>query len=104
MSDLDGTGGGQHPMKLTQTQQGLIVDDGRVVAASLDQILQSEYPQAFVRAHLSHERSTSGAQSHAPIGYQEVWAAGDTYFRSRDARKEESQSAGGGDFYARVYN
>jgi 2-dehydro-3-deoxy-D-arabinonate dehydratase len=39
----------------------------------------------------------------APIGSQEVWAAGVTYHRSRDARMEESQSAGGGDFYSRVY-
>jgi len=39
----------------------------------------------------------------APIGNQEVWAAGVTYFRSRDARMEESKSAGGGDFYDRVY-
>src|SRR5262245_10831821 len=40
----------------------------------------------------------------APIGRQEVWAAGVTYFRSRTARIEESKSAGGGDFYDRVYN
>jgi len=39
-----------------------------------------------------------------PIGSQEVWAAGVTYYRSRDARMEESKSAGGGDFYDRVYN
>ncbi|KYF65054.1 MULTISPECIES: fumarylacetoacetate hydrolase family protein [Sorangium] len=37
----------------------------------------------------------------APIDGQEVWAAGVTYERSRNARKEES--AGGGDFYDRVY-
>jgi 2-dehydro-3-deoxy-D-arabinonate dehydratase len=40
----------------------------------------------------------------APIGSQEVWAAGVTYFRSRNARMEESKSAGGGDFYDRVYH
>jgi|SRR5215471_4590887 len=40
----------------------------------------------------------------APIGSQEVWAAGVTYFRSRDARMEESRSAGGGNFYDRVYS
>jgi len=39
----------------------------------------------------------------APIGNQEVWASGVTYFRSREARMEESKNAGGGDFYARVY-
>lgn len=40
----------------------------------------------------------------APIGNQEVWAAGVTYYRSRNARMEESKSAGGGDFYERVYD
>jgi 2-dehydro-3-deoxy-D-arabinonate dehydratase len=40
----------------------------------------------------------------APIGSQEVWAAGVTYFRSRSARMEESKDAGGGDFYDRVYS
>ena len=40
----------------------------------------------------------------APIGRAEVWAAGVTYFKSRDARIEESQDAGGGDFYSRVYD
>ncbi|MGC2658585.1 MAG: fumarylacetoacetate hydrolase family protein [Bryobacteraceae bacterium] len=40
----------------------------------------------------------------APIASQEVWAAGVTYFRSRTARMEESQSAEGGSFYDRVYN
>jgi 2-dehydro-3-deoxy-D-arabinonate dehydratase len=39
----------------------------------------------------------------APIGRQEVWAAGVTYFRSRTARMEESKDAGGGSFYDRVY-
>lgn len=39
----------------------------------------------------------------APIGRQEVWASGVTYLRSREARMEESKDAGGGDFYARVY-
>ncbi|HEV2703342.1 MAG TPA: fumarylacetoacetate hydrolase family protein [Steroidobacteraceae bacterium] len=40
----------------------------------------------------------------APIGSQEVWAAGVTYYRSRDARMAESKDAGGGDFYDRVYS
>ena len=44
-----------------------------------------------------------GADVRAPIGSQEVWAAGVTYFRSRTARMEEAKSAGGGDFYDRVY-
>ena len=39
-----------------------------------------------------------------PIAGQEIWASGVTYLRSKDARMEESKDAGGGDFYARVYN
>jgi 2-dehydro-3-deoxy-D-arabinonate dehydratase len=39
----------------------------------------------------------------APIGNQEVWAAGVTYYSSRLARMEESEDSGGGDFYSRVY-
>ncbi|HEY5910818.1 MAG TPA: fumarylacetoacetate hydrolase family protein, partial [Verrucomicrobiae bacterium] len=40
----------------------------------------------------------------APIGSQEVWAAGVTYYRSRDARMEEAHEAGGDSFYDRVYS
>lgn len=40
----------------------------------------------------------------APIGSQEIWAAGVTYLRSRDARMEESKDAGGGTFYDKVYD
>jgi 2-dehydro-3-deoxy-D-arabinonate dehydratase len=39
----------------------------------------------------------------APIGNQEVWASGVTYYSSRRARIAESKEAGGGDFYDRVY-
>lgn len=39
-----------------------------------------------------------------PIGTQEIWASGVTYFRSKEARMEESEKAGGGSFYDRVYN
>ena len=39
-----------------------------------------------------------------PVGSQEIWAAGVTYYSSRLARMEESKTAGGSDFYASVYN
>ncbi|RFS22060.1 2-hydroxyhepta-2,4-diene-1,7-dioate isomerase [Chitinophaga silvatica] len=39
----------------------------------------------------------------APIGSQEVWAAGVTYYRSRTARMEESEDSGGATFYDKVY-
>ena len=39
-----------------------------------------------------------------PIQSQEIWAAGVTYLRSRDARMEESKDTGGGSFYDKVYD
>ncbi len=39
-----------------------------------------------------------------PIGEsQELWACGVTYLKSKVGRQEESKAAGGGDFYAKVY-
>ena len=38
-----------------------------------------------------------------PIGRQEVWAAGVTYLRSREARMEESADLGAADLYDKVY-
>jgi 2-dehydro-3-deoxy-D-arabinonate dehydratase len=38
-----------------------------------------------------------------PIGSQEVWAAGVTYLRSREARMEESADSGAADLYDKVY-
>ena len=40
----------------------------------------------------------------APVVNQEVWAAGVTYYRSRDARIEESKETGGSTFYDRIYS
>lgn len=39
-----------------------------------------------------------------PIQSQEVWAAGVTYLRSRNARMEESKNSGGDTFYDKVYD
>ena len=39
-----------------------------------------------------------------PIQNQEVWASGVTYFRSKIERQKESEVAGGGSFYDRVYH
>jgi 2-dehydro-3-deoxy-D-arabinonate dehydratase len=40
----------------------------------------------------------------APIGTQEIWAAGVTYLRSREARMEESKESGAAVFYSKVYD
>ena len=49
------------------------------------------------------EKSPDPSRLLAPIGSQEIWAAGVTYYSSRLARMEESKDSGGGDFYSRVY-
>jgi 2-dehydro-3-deoxy-D-arabinonate dehydratase len=70
---------------------------------TMDTIFQQEDPHAWLEPMLSTARPVElPATLLAPIGSQEVWAAGVTYLRSRDARKEESKD--GGSVYDRVYS
>jgi 2-dehydro-3-deoxy-D-arabinonate dehydratase len=64
----------------------------------------AEHLGSTVHALSPRSESLNPDELLAPIGRQEVWAAGVTYYRSRDARMEESETAGGGDFYDRVYS
>jgi 2-dehydro-3-deoxy-D-arabinonate dehydratase len=61
------------------------------------------YLRGVGKRSLKVDFDPASAALRAPIGAQEVWAAGVTYFRSRDARREESKEAGGSDFYSKVY-
>ena len=79
------------------------------VAVTLDDLFQDDDPAARLERSMETTGEPVGEAGwedriQAPIGGQEVWAAGVTYFRSRSARIEESQDAGGGDFYDRVYD
>ena len=98
-------------MKLYRTTDGLVVEEGgrRYQGAGIewDALLTQENPLDTLRGALGEMKEAAGDARDgalAPIGGQEVWAAGVTYFRSRDARMEEAKSAGGGDFYDRVYD
>jgi 2-dehydro-3-deoxy-D-arabinonate dehydratase len=98
-------------MNLYRTQSGIIVGQGnafyRVSDHTWDQLLaQEDISQYLARRIEARELSTTDEpqQLLAPIEGQEVWAAGVTYWRSREARMEESKSTGGGDFYDRVYS
>jgi 2-dehydro-3-deoxy-D-arabinonate dehydratase len=72
---------------------------------ALDDLFRAEDPVALAQhAWTSGTAATLPAKPNAPIGTQEVWAAGVTYLRSRTARMEESKDAGGGTFYDLVYN
>lgn len=97
-------------MKLFRTATGRFVKhEGhayRIGALTWDALLAHEDLEACLRAVVDGEAPTDefqGAELLAPIGTQEVWAAGVTYYRSRGARMEESRDAGGGSFYDRVY-
>jgi len=96
-------------IKLYRTKDGPVAgQDGkhyRISGASWDELLAR--PDVLKYLLDSIEKNTAVApprQVLAPIEGQEVWAAGVTYRRSREARMEESKSTGGGDFYDRVYS
>ena len=98
-------------MKLYRTGSGFFVEHNdsyyRVPAPSWDALVAHDDLHGYLRSIVSSGKEATdfaAAQIEAPIGNQEVWAAGVTYYRSRSARMEESKSAGGGDFYDRVYS
>lgn len=69
-----------------------------------DTLLNRENLAHYLREQVASEPPVEAPRRLlAPLGKQEIWGAGVTYFRSREARIEESKDAGGGDFYDRVY-
>ena len=101
-----------HDMKLFKTTHGPLLDDGghffAVKSEGWDHLLCRDDLARFLHALAGKSTVLGGfalkeADLLPPIGSQEVWAAGVTYYRSRDARMEEAEAAGGGSFYDRVY-
>src|SRR5579862_2440127 len=98
-------------MKVFRTRDGVVAEEGSravAVALSWDELFRAAEPGAlaregFARAAAAPPVALVAGDVLPPVTTQEVWAAGVTYFRSRDARMEESRDAAGGDFYARVY-
>lgn len=96
-------------MKLYRTARGIFVEEKNkfysVPGVEWDELISS--PNLFTQARESTGRepvsSFDPGSILAPIVSQEVWAAGVTYYRSRNARMDESKDAGGGSFYDRVY-
>jgi 2-dehydro-3-deoxy-D-arabinonate dehydratase len=96
-------------MHLYRTQHGIYLHTDlwyRLPDLEWDGLIAHEDLQGYL-AHIADTYTAAAAPAAdsilAPIGTQEVWAAGVTYFRSRTARMEESKDAGGGSFYDRVY-
>ena len=97
-------------MRLFRTKTGCVVEQGWQyfrIESDGDELLAQEDLAGRLRGLIGGRESVAGfhqADLLAPIGQQEVWAAGVTYYRSRGARMEESKDAGGGSFYDRVYS
>jgi 2-dehydro-3-deoxy-D-arabinonate dehydratase len=105
--------GGQSSVKLYRTTQGAFVEEAGQFHELSPLAATEEWDKLICDLDLLN-RATAAVKKNsvarvdpatvlAPVGGQEVWAAGVTYFRSRKARMEESKGAGGGDFYDRVY-
>ena len=96
-------------MRLYRTSNGAFAEDNGkfylVSADNWDELLSSSDLHARVRTAIANqaELNFDHATVLAPVVSQEVWAAGVTYYRSRNARIDESKDAGGGSFYDRVY-
>ena len=97
-------------MILYRTAEALYVEQGdiryRLAETSLDTLIAHNNLHSHLSTHIAKSSPTSEpihAKLEAPIGNQEVWASGVTYYSSRRARIAESKDAGGGDFYDRVY-
>lgn len=95
-------------MKLYRTTQGLFTeqDDKTYLLNGSDWDTLLNAPDLMERARAAAAGTPVSMDASTilpPVVSQEIWASGVTYFRSRDARMEESKAAGGGDFYDRVY-
>ena len=98
-------------MKLFRTQDGIVIENENQFY-----LLENKDWDSFVNDDLLFQKmkekikDLSPSQNNlaenvlTPVGSkQELWACGVTYLRSKIGRQEESKDAGGGDFYAKVY-
>jgi 2-dehydro-3-deoxy-D-arabinonate dehydratase len=101
-------------MKLYNTSTGVLLeieDSFFLMDGTWDELINHDH----LYAHLSGKVKAAEPLKHEeaklvldfllpPIGSQEVWAAGVTYLKSRDARMEESHNSGAASLYDRVYD
>jgi len=99
-------------MKLFKLENGVVIEDnaGKTFFKTIDNwdnYINRDDLYIFLQSEvigLTEVNDSFLANVRAPIQSQEIWAAGVTYLRSRDARKEESKESGGATFYDLVYN
>ena len=104
-----------YTMKIYKLEQGIAVEsDKNGVFYSFEQTNWDDFINRddlydWLKAQTASLKSFDSAwfaeqKLLAPIGNQEIWAAGVTYLRSKVARMEESKESGGDTFYDKVYD
>src|SRR5450432_1350186 len=101
-------------MKLYRTRKGIVLkqqENYHLIDQPWDELINRDGLHGYLLAATTGAKALSSGEAAdwceketlPAIGTQEVWAAGVTYLRSRDARMEESKDSGGADFYDKVY-
>jgi 2-dehydro-3-deoxy-D-arabinonate dehydratase len=102
-------------MKLYKTTKGIILEHAGaayIVDDQWDTLINRDNLAAYLQ-EIIDDTTALGADVQneflngpilPPIGTQEVWAAGVTYLKSRDARMEESENSGAASLYDKVYD
>ena len=97
-------------MKLYKTKKGIAIENGSgfylLENEDWDRFINDDHLVSKVKERIKDLQPSTAQVSDVlpPIGSrQELWACGVTYLRSRIGRQEESKDAGGGAFYAKVY-
>jgi len=101
-------------MQVYKTTNGIvIVHEGQCYAArenNWDLFINRDNLYSAMQEEIAGQPALGGfdwlgrQQILAPVGNQEVWAAGVTYLRSKAARMEESKESGASVFYDKVYD
>lgn len=100
-------------MKIYKTLKGIFIskDDNNYLVDNhtWDSLINRDDLYAYLKSLISSLVPSQNvcfetSDLEAPIEQQEIWAAGVTYLRSREARMEEAKESGGADFYAKVYD
>lgn len=97
-------------MRIYKTTRGIVIERDAehflLEEEDWDQFVNDDTLHAKITHIISERQPGEGLLKSGilpPIGQQEIWAAGVTYYQSKVGRQEESKDAAGGDFYARVY-
>ena len=103
-------------MKLYNTRSGILLDSYDsffFIEGSWDELVNRDNLEEYLSGKTKTAKKLTSEEASnwlnetsllPPIGSQEVWAAGVTYLKSRDARMEESQDSGAASLYDRVYD